>query len=113
MATPRTPTNTIRFFVTAVIFSLIFTAISVRVHRVSPEMSTYGNLCGQTNNEPCYKPTLKGGFPFAYIYDAPGISVEHHLSFEDNFSIFWFFADWLVYLALIALIKKAATDRSL
>ena len=27
---------------------------------------------------------LKGGFPFAYLFDSPGVSVERHLSFGED-----------------------------
>lgn len=88
-------------FLAAFVLTFALTVASSLIHRTGPEMSAYGNLCGTAKNEPCYEPTLKGGFPFAYIYDAPGISVEHRLSIEDNFAIVWFVADWLVYLLLV------------
>jgi len=58
--------------------------LSVLVERTGPELEEYGNLCGPTSNDPCYKPVLKGGFPFAYLFDAPGISVERKLSFGED-----------------------------
>ena len=88
-------------FLAAFVLTFTLTVASSLIHRTGPEMSAYGNLCGKARNEPCYEPMLKGGFPFAYIYDAPGISVEHRLSIEDDFAIVWFIADWLVYLLLV------------
>ena len=48
-----------------------------------------------------------GAFPFAYLYDTLGLSVEHKLSLEDEFKAAWFIADWLIYLALIVFTHMA------
>lgn len=69
----------------ALIAAIVLTLLSVRIERIGPELVQYGNLCGPTGMDPCYKPVLKGGFPVAYLVDAPGISVERQLAFfEDN-----------------------------
>lgn len=78
--------------------------LSVLVERTGPELQQYGNLCGPTSNDPCYKPVLKGGFPFAYLFDAPGISVERKLHFvEDTLRPAPLFLDIAVYFAVVLL----------
>jgi len=83
--------------------ALLLTAISSNVERTGPELAAYGNLCGPTKDQLCMKPRLNGGFPLAYLFDAPGISVEGQLSFgEDEFRTAPFVFDLVVYIAFIA-----------
>lgn len=58
--------------------------LSVFVERTGPELEQYGNLCGSTFDDPCYRPLLKGGFPAAYLFDMPGVSVEGRLSISED-----------------------------
>jgi hypothetical protein len=53
------------------ISAITLALLSVYVERVGPELAQYGNLCGPRADVPCYKPALKGGFPVAYLFDAP------------------------------------------
>ena len=62
----------------------VLALLSMHIHRTGPELSKYGNLCGPTSSDPCYEPALKGGFPIAYLYDTPGVSVEHQLSLSGD-----------------------------
>jgi hypothetical protein len=83
---------------------------SVLVHRTGPELVQYGNLCGLTSTDPCYRPVLKGGFPFAFLFDTPGVSVEGKLSFfEDTLHPRALLLDITVYFAAI-LLSIAATS---
>lgn len=78
--------------------------LSVRVEQVGPEVAEYGNLCGPNAASPCYKPVLKGGFPAAYLFDAPGISVERQLSFgEDRLFAGALMLDIVFYFAIVLL----------
>ena len=78
--------------------------LSVRVERRGPERVVYGNVCGPTVSELCYRPALKGGFPFAYLFDAPGVSVENQLAFvEDDFRPGAFASNVALYFAVIVL----------
>lgn len=61
----------------------VLALLSVLVERRGPEQVAYGNLRGADTSQPCLEPALKGGFPFAYLTDVPGVSVEHRLSLED------------------------------
>jgi len=58
--------------------------MSVFVQRTGPESAEYGNLCGPSSNDPCLEPVLKGGFPVAFLFDQPGVSVEHQLSVGED-----------------------------
>ena len=60
----------------ALISAITLALLSVFVERVGPELAQYGDSD--------YRPVLKGGFPFAYLFDAPGISVERQLSFVED-----------------------------
>ena len=80
--------------------ALLLTVISSHLERKGPELAAYGNLCGPTHDQLCMQPRLHGGFPLAYLFDAPGISVEGQLSFaEDEFRTAPFLFDLAVYLA--------------
>ena len=75
---------------------------SVYIQRTGPEEVVYSNLCGPTTSDLCYKPVLNGGFPVAFLFDAPGVSVEDQLAYvEDNFRAGAFAVDVGIYLALI------------
>ena len=87
----------IRIFFVALV-ALTLTCGSFRYQRRGPELVVVGNLCGPKMDEFCYSPVLKGGFPLAYIYDTPGVSVEGKLSLgEDKFRVGRFVLDVLIY----------------
>jgi len=82
--------------------ALLLTGLSSNVERNGPELAAYGNLCGATQDEPCMRPRLNGGFPWAYLFDSPGISVEGQLSFgEDEVRVYSFLADLVAYMVVI------------
>jgi hypothetical protein len=86
----------------ALIFAITLALLSVRVERLGPEMAEYGNLCGPSAADPCNKPILKGGFPIAYLFDAPGVSVERQLAFgEDKLFLGSLILDIAVYFGII------------
>lgn len=79
-----------------------------RAHR--PQLAQYGNMCGPSTNDPCYEPALKGGFPVAYLFDAPGVSVEHQLSFgEDDLFLGALTLDIALYYAIALLVIVVVT----
>jgi hypothetical protein len=90
------------FMSLAFIAAILLTLASVNVERVGPEQAAYGNLCGPHTNDLCFEPVLKGGFPFAYLFDAPGISVERQLEFiEDQLHVGALALDIAIYFALV------------
>ncbi|HEX8386349.1 MAG TPA: hypothetical protein VF576_09200 [Rubricoccaceae bacterium] len=97
----------------ALLLAVTLAVLSSHVERTGPELVIYGNVCGPTASDPCYRPALKGGFPLAYLSDAPGVSVEGRLSFgEDTFSLGAFALDVALYLALLAFAARAVSRRS-
>lgn len=99
-----------RFASLSLVFAGALTLLSVRFERTGPGLVQYGNLCGPTFSDPCYKAELKGGFPFAYLSDAPGVSVQRQLAFvEDNFSPWAFALDVSVYFLAILLIAQVGS----
>ena len=68
----------------AFVVASMLALLSVVNQRMGPELVQYGNLCGPTASDPCYRPVLKGGFPLAFLYDTPGVSVEGKLSFFED-----------------------------
>ena len=94
------------------VFSLIaaitLTVKSVDIERYGPELAAYGNMCGPSHNGPCNEPVLNAGFPVGYLFDNPGISVEHQLALiEDEFRIGAFLLDVAIYFALVLLAALA------
>ena len=85
----------------ALILAITLAFLSVYIERVGPEMGMVGNLCGSNAADPCYEPLLKGGFPVAYLFDAPGVSVERQLAFgEDRLVAGALLLDIAVYFAI-------------
>lgn len=95
--------------------ALALTILSVFVQRVGPEQVINGNLCGASGNELCWQPALKGGLPFAFLYDYPGVSVPNKLGPEDTFVVLSFALDWACFVAAQAAIifvwKRWQSDR--
>lgn len=97
----------------ALVCAVALALASVRVERTGPQLAQYGNLCGIHAADPCYQPVLKGGFPIAYLFDAPGISVERQLAFiEDRLSAGALALDIAIYFALAWLAMSLARRRS-
>lgn len=94
------------------ITAITLALVSMRIEQTGPELIEYGNLCGAAGNSPCYEPALKGGFPIAYLVDAPGISVQRKLSFgEDNLHAAALVANIAVYFAILMAILWAVKRR--
>jgi hypothetical protein len=80
------------------LIALLLASLSVFVERRGPDLVQYGNLCGQSGDEPCTRPALSGGFPLPFLFDVPGISVENQLAFfEDDFAPAAFVFDCVAY----------------
>ena len=98
--------------VLCLISAITLALLSVYIERVGPEVIEYGNLCGAGNSDPCYKPVLKGGFPIAYLFDAPGVSVERQLAFvDDKLVVGRLVLDIAVYFALALLVIPVVSHR--
>lgn len=96
----------------ALVAAIALTLLSAYVERIGPGLVEYGNLCGATGSEPCYKPELKGGFPVAYLFDVPGISRERQLAIgEDNLHGGALVADVAVYFAIVMFGLSAVARR--
>ena len=87
--------------------ALALASLSVVIERRTDETAVVGNVCGPATNENCLERRLAGGFPFAYLYDRPSISVPGaiHLG-EDEFRPLPFFLDYLLYLLILLGIAK-------
>lgn len=80
----------------ALISAITLALLSVFVERIGPELVQYGDSD--------YKPVLKGGFPLAYLFDMPGVSVVRQLSFgEDKLFVGALILDIAFYFALVLL----------
>jgi hypothetical protein len=96
----------------ALIAAITVALISAYIERTGPELVQYGNLCGAASLDPCYKPAMKGGFPFAYLFDAPGVSRERQLAFaEDKLHVGPLIADVVAYFAIFILIAWSVSRR--
>jgi hypothetical protein len=95
-----------------VVLAVVLALLSVCVERRGPEQVVYGNVCGRTGSDLCYRPVLKGGFPVAYLFDAPGVSVEDQLAFiEDDFQLVAFTLDVALYFAVVTLGSQIVARR--
>jgi len=98
--------------VMAVTLAIALALLSVRIERIGPELAEYGNLCGPSTSDPCYQPVLKGGFPVAYLFNRPGVSVQRKLSFfEDRLSAGALMIDIAVYFAIVLLVIRGLAHR--
>ncbi len=92
------------------VLAVALALLSVRVQRRGPEQAAYGNVCGPTGDDLCYRPVLKGGFPVAYLFDTPGVSVENQLAFvEDDFEPLPFALDAALFFAAVTLGARIAS----
>lgn len=89
--------------------AVTLTLLSFAVERSGPELAAYGNLCGPRHNDLCYKPVLKRGFPIAYLFDAPGVSVERKLGPEDKLLMSALILDIAVYFVILLLAFRVAS----
>lgn len=96
-------------FAALLLSALLLTSASSNVERQGPEPAAYGNLCGAAHDQPCMKPRLSGGFPWVYLFDSPGISVQGRLSFaEDEFRWAPFLSDLAAYMAVLTVCAHVA-----
>lgn len=102
--------KTFRQFLLLAALAIALSVISVFVQRTGPESAQYGNLCGPSSSDPCLEPVLKGGFPVAFLFDQPGVSVEHQLSIgEDTLHIDAFVANTILYFVGVMIFAYAMT----
>lgn len=81
----------------ALVLAISLALLSVHVERAGPELVQYGDAI--------FKPVLRGGFPVAYLFDAPGVSRERQLAFgEDKLSVDALIIDIAFYFAVILLV---------
>ena len=100
----------VRQFLLLSALAVALSAMSVFVQRTGPESAQYGNLCGPSSNDPCLEPVLKGGFPVAFLFDQPGVSVEHRLSIvEDTLNIDAFAENTVLYFVGVILFAYTLT----
>ena len=96
--------NKVRLVGIAFISATILALLSVYVERVGPELAQYGDSD--------FRPVLKGGFPAAYLFDMPGVSVVGKLSLgEDILRVGILVFDITVYFAIILLIMVVLSRR--
>ncbi len=57
----------------------------------------------------CEMPRLAAGFPLGYVYDVPGISIEHQIGVEDEVRLGPMALNLLAYLLLAALLLVVPT----
>jgi len=92
----------------ALLAAIVLAACSVLVQRRGPELGQTGNLCGPQMNEICWAPRVNGGFPFAFLFDNPGVSVPDALGIgEDDFRWPPFLADVVFWLLLLLLLARS------
>lgn len=78
------------------------TCFTIFYTHVGSEIIKFGAECNIEQWMLCYHPRLTAGFPFAFYFDFPGVSVENQIGFlEDEFRLYPFLIDlWIYYLLL-------------
>ena len=84
--------------------ALALASLSVIYERPTDEVAVAGNVCGPSTNEPCVERRLGAGFPLAYLYDRPSISVPGAIHVvEDEFRALPFALNILIYFSILLL----------
>ena len=92
--------------------ALALASLSVIYERPSDELAVVGNVCGPSANEPCVERRRASGFPLAFLYDRPSISVPGAThSVEDEFRARPFALNILIYLGILLLIFRTIEVR--
>jgi hypothetical protein len=93
--------------------SFVLTLTSSFIHQNGPETAQYSNLCEITGDNSCHELIIKGGFPIPYLFDKPGVSIEHQISiFEDDFLIDKFLIDLLIINTVIFILFELMKNKS-
>jgi hypothetical protein len=96
------------------VLAVALAALSSFMQRFGPEELPYGNLCGRAGNELCLEPVLNGGFPFPFLFDAPGVTRERQLAFvDDDLRTLPFVLNVVVYFFAVLLINTLVTPKPL
>jgi hypothetical protein len=83
--------------------SLVLALASLGIQRHGPDMGQVGEGCGPALDQPCYVALLSGGWPLAFVVDAPAVSNPNRLGPEDTLKPERFFADALFYGGLLTI----------
>lgn len=79
----------------ALVSAVVLTLLTVSFERAGPELVQYGDAI--------YEPVSRGGFPLAYLFDVPGISVQRQLGPEDELFVGALIADIAFYFVIVLL----------
>jgi hypothetical protein len=86
--------------IVALPLSLVFGVLSGFYQCSSGELVQWGNMCRDEYVANCFHPRLAGGFPYAFVVDSPGVSVENALGPEDEFRFLPFVINvWFYFVA--------------
>lgn len=103
---PSRPCQAVGRICLALMLAITLALLSALMQRIGPEELPYGNLCGRSGSELCMEPVLNGGFPFPYLFDAPGVSRERQLAFvEDDLRTPPFLLNVVVYFFVVVLVN--------
>ncbi len=88
--------------------AILFVLMTVFYQRPSGEIILFGNVCDAQSWVECYRPRVSAGFPFAFIFDKPGITVEDNASFlEDDIRLLPFVMNVWLYTVLFLFTWKS------
>jgi len=94
--------------ISLILLSIIITIATTLYQRPSSEIVQFGTECTVERWMHCYSPRVSAGFPFAFGFDTPGISIQHSVTplIEDEFRIVPFLVDiWFYYIFLLLTLK--------
>jgi hypothetical protein len=100
---PALSPRLIRLALIGLAFAVALALGSVGVQRSGPEQAVVANVCGASFNEACHEAVRNGGFPLAFVFNVPSISVPYKLGPEDDFRFVPFVGDVAAFWGLLAL----------
>jgi len=98
----------ILFYLVITLSAFTLTVVSAFYQRPSSEVVEYGSECKIEHWMHCYKPRKSAGFPFAFGFDTPGVSVQHSVTplVEDEFRLLPFLINiWFYFIMLLATLR--------
>ena len=64
--------------------ALVAVGLTGEVERSSDAVAVYNNECRTPAGGRCVEPREAAGLPFAFVFDTPGVSVEHQVSIVED-----------------------------
>jgi len=98
--------NRYLLFFVMLILALLLTISTFLYQRPSQELIKSGTECSVEYWMHCYTIRKSAGFPLAYVFDSPGVSIENKLGVEDDFRLLPFVTNIWLFLILLMFTRQ-------